>query len=75
MGLFDAFKAQRDEFDNTHHGNLTHDALGGHLAYEVTKAYEAHCAKNGKPDSHAKAKEVIAGLFGAGLTRLAETKA
>jgi hypothetical protein len=28
-------------------------------AYEAAKAWEDHCAKNGKPDSHAKAKEFL----------------
>jgi hypothetical protein len=26
---------------------------------QVAKAYEDHLAKNGKPDSHAKAKEIL----------------
>ena len=26
---------------------------------QAAKAYEDHCAKNGRPDSHAKAKEVL----------------
>ena len=29
------------------------------LAYEAAKAYEDHVAANGKPDSHAKAKEIL----------------
>ena len=30
---------------------------------QAAKAYEEHCARNGKPDSHAKAKELLYILF------------
>jgi hypothetical protein len=30
---------------------------------QAAKAYEDHCAQNGKPDSHAKAKEILYVLF------------
>ena len=33
------------------------------LAYEAAKAYEDHVAANGKPDSHAKAKEILYACF------------
>jgi len=38
------------------------------------KAYEDHCAANGKPDSHAEAKELIAGFAAAFIDREVETK-
>lgn len=41
---------------------------------QAMKAYEDHCAANGKPDSHAKAKEVLAGFAGAFIDREFETK-
>ncbi|KAN0084616.1 Protein of unknown function (DUF3759) domain containing protein [Tylopilus felleus] len=75
MGIFsDQHEDSYNELQNTHSGHITHDLLGGGVAYEAAKAWEDHCAKNGKPDSHAKAKEILAGLVGAGLTRLVETK-
>ncbi|KAH0835813.1 hypothetical protein J3R83DRAFT_9672 [Lanmaoa asiatica] len=40
----------------------------------ATKAYEEHCARNGKPDSHAKAKEIFAGFAAAAITQIVETK-
>ncbi|KAG0001768.1 hypothetical protein BGZ79_004188, partial [Entomortierella chlamydospora] len=40
----------------------------------AAKAYEKHVEKNGKPDSHAKAKEIFAALAGAAVDRLIETK-
>jgi hypothetical protein len=33
------------------------------IILQAAKAYENHCAKNGKPDSHAKAKEILYVLF------------
>ena len=44
------------------------------LSDQAMKAYEDHCAENGKPDSHAKAKEVLAGFAGAFIDREFETK-
>jgi hypothetical protein len=73
MGLFSgSFESDHNEVHNK--GSYTHDALGGAVAYEAFKAYEDHLAANGRPDSHAKAKEILAGLVGAAVTQLAETK-
>jgi len=64
-----------DEVSNApHKAELSHELIGGAAAYEAAKAYEDHCAKNGKPDSHAKAKEIFAGLAGVAVDRLVETK-
>ncbi|KAH9020774.1 putative phosphoglycerate mutase family protein [Lactarius hengduanensis] len=41
---------------------------------DAAKAYEEHCAREGKPDSHAKAKEIFAGFAGVAVDRLVETK-
>ena len=43
-------------------------------ARQAAKAYEKHCEENGKPDSHAKAKEILAGFAGAFVDRMVETK-
>jgi len=48
--------------------------LGGAVAYEAAKAYEDHVAANGHPDSHAKAKEIFAGIAGAFIDREVESK-
>jgi hypothetical protein len=42
-----------------HKAALSHELIGGAAAYEAAKAYEDHVAANGKPDSHAKAKEIL----------------
>ena len=43
-------------------------------SFQAAKAYENHVAENGKPDSHAKAKEIAASLAGAFIDRIVETK-
>ncbi|KAG8805101.1 hypothetical protein FRC17_005732 [Serendipita sp. 399] len=44
------------------------------LPQEAAKAYERHVAENGKPASHAEAKEIMAGIVGAFVDREVETK-
>ncbi|KAF4501670.1 phosphoglycerate mutase family [Fusarium agapanthi] len=67
---------QYDQFSENkeHHAKLSHEIIGGAAAFEAAKAYEDHVAKNGKPDSHAKAKEFLAGAVGAFVEREFETK-
>ncbi|RUS20869.1 hypothetical protein BC937DRAFT_94163 [Endogone sp. FLAS-F59071] len=68
-------QAQYDEVINApHKATLSHELLGGAAAFEAVKAYEDHQAKNGKPDSHALAKELFAAFAGAAVDRLIETK-
>ncbi|KAB8201497.1 hypothetical protein BDV34DRAFT_229258 [Aspergillus parasiticus] len=57
-----------------HKGHWSHQVIGGAAAYEAMKAYNDHEAKNGKPQSHAQAKEVAAGFAFAAAERLFETK-
>ncbi|KAE8362642.1 hypothetical protein BDV27DRAFT_16272 [Aspergillus caelatus] len=57
-----------------HQGHWSHQVIGGAAAYEAMKAYNDHEAKNGKPQSHTKAKEIGAGLAAAAVERLFETK-
>ncbi|KAK5993711.1 hypothetical protein PT974_07147 [Cladobotryum mycophilum] len=79
MGWFDGDSDQAQAYDQyqqapPHEAHVTHELLGGAAAFEAAKAYEDHVAKNGRPDSHARAKEVVAGLIGAFVDREAETK-
>ncbi|KAG2367350.1 hypothetical protein BDR07DRAFT_1272175 [Suillus spraguei] len=60
--------------DAPHEAKLSHELLGGAVAFEAAKAYEDHCARNGQPQSHALAKELFAGFAGAAVDRLVETK-
>jgi len=63
-----------DQAAPKHEAHATHEMLGGAAAFEATKAYEKHCAANGKPASHAKAKELAAGFAGAFVDREVDTK-
>ncbi|KAJ7498845.1 hypothetical protein FB451DRAFT_1203232 [Mycena latifolia] len=60
--------------DDKHKAKLSHELIAGAAAYEAAKKYEEHCAANGKPDSHAKAKELIAAFSAAFVDRMVETK-
>ncbi|KAH9033894.1 hypothetical protein EDB85DRAFT_1949402 [Lactarius pseudohatsudake] len=59
---------------NEHKAKLSHELIAGAAAYEAAKAYEEHSEREGKPSSHAKAKEIFAGLAGVAVDRLVETK-
>ncbi|KAJ7132634.1 hypothetical protein C8R46DRAFT_1280836 [Mycena filopes] len=78
MGWFSDDSDQAQAYDQVnesgHKAELSHEVISAAAAYEAAKAYEDHCAKNGKPDSHAKAKEIIAGISGAIIDRIVETK-
>ncbi|KAJ7095452.1 hypothetical protein B0H15DRAFT_829596 [Mycena belliarum] len=60
--------------NHEHKAKLSHELIAGAAAYEAAKKYEEHCAANGKPSSHAKAKELIAAFSGAFVDRMIETK-
>ncbi|KAM4054592.1 hypothetical protein HRG_005428 [Hirsutella rhossiliensis] len=78
MGWFDDDSSQAEAHDvvtqRPHEAKWSHELLGGAAAFEAAKAYEDHVAKNGQPDSHAKAKEIVAGFIGAFVDREVETK-
>ncbi|KAH9938057.1 uncharacterized protein B0H18DRAFT_1090933 [Fomitopsis serialis] len=77
MGWFDDSdkSAAYDEVNNApHKAELSHELIAGAASYEAAKAYEKHVAANGKPTSHAEAKELLAGFAGAFVDRLVETK-
>ncbi|KDQ54515.1 hypothetical protein JAAARDRAFT_160537 [Jaapia argillacea MUCL 33604] len=57
-----------------HKSHLSHELIAAAASYEAAKAYENHCQKNGKPASHAEAKELLAGITGGFVDKIAETK-
>ena len=57
-----------------HEPSFVHELIAGAASYEAMKAYENHVAQNGEPDSHAKAKELMAGFAGAFVDREFETR-
>ncbi|PYI03227.1 CipC1 protein [Aspergillus sclerotiicarbonarius CBS 121057] len=77
MAWFSDFQSHKDEFDGAgdeHKAKLSHEVIGGAAAYEAMKSWEEHQAKNGKPDNHAQAKEILAGLAGAFIDKEFEEK-
>lgn len=64
-----------EEFENhKHKAKLSHEIFAGAAAWKAAKEYEEHCAKHGKPVSHAQAKAVFAGILGATIDKMIETK-
>ncbi|KAJ6101853.1 hypothetical protein N7486_004280 [Penicillium sp. IBT 16267x] len=57
-----------------HEASFTHELLAGAASYEAAKAYEQHEEREGKPASHEKAKEIMAGFAGAFIDREVESK-
>ena len=78
MGWFSEDSEQAQAYDQVinapHKAELSHELLAAAASYEAAKAYEKHCAANGKPDSHAQAKELLAAFGGAFIDRMVETK-
>ncbi|CAK5271190.1 unnamed protein product [Mycena citricolor] len=75
MGWFDQHEDSYAQVENApHEASFSHELIAGAAAFEAAKAYEKHCAENGKPDSHATAKELIAGFAGAFIDRQVETR-
>ncbi|KAJ5349337.1 hypothetical protein N7541_007064 [Penicillium brevicompactum] len=82
MGWFDnnsdqaqAYESvQQDDYHKKHDPSKIHELLAGAASYEAAKAYEDHVARNGQPESHAKAKEILAGFAGAFIDREVESR-
>ncbi|KAI0337647.1 hypothetical protein BDW22DRAFT_1363908 [Trametopsis cervina] len=65
---------QYNSVEQPHESSVSHELISGAAAFEAAKAYEKHVSQNGQPQSHAEAKEIIAGLAGAFIDREFETK-
>ncbi|KAG5654007.1 hypothetical protein H0H81_008316 [Sphagnurus paluster] len=66
MGWFSDDSSQAQAYNqvtnSTNKASLPHELIAAAASYEAAQAYEKHCAKNGKPPSHAKAKELLCAL-------------
>ncbi|KAJ5104603.1 hypothetical protein NUU61_001950 [Penicillium alfredii] len=60
--------------EKKHESHFSHELIAGAASFEGMKAWEDHQRKQGKTVSHSFAKEAIAGLVGAEVDKLAETK-
>ncbi|KAJ1707108.1 cipC1 protein [Aspergillus flavus AF70] len=80
MGLLDYIQGQGhddayEQVNNApHKAQLSHELIAAAASYEAAKAYENHVAANGKPPTHAQAKEFLAAVTGAFIDRTVETK-
>lgn len=57
-----------------HEAKFSHELIAGAASFEAFKAFEDHQRREGKPVSHAFAKEALVGLAGAEVDKLFETK-
>ncbi|KAI1437503.1 hypothetical protein GGR50DRAFT_645374 [Xylaria sp. CBS 124048] len=73
---FDEGREHRDNLyeGEPHQASLSHEIIGGAASFEAMKLFEDHQRKEGKTVKHAFAKEALAGLAGAEVDRLFETK-
>ncbi|KAG6819821.1 hypothetical protein H0H93_008231 [Arthromyces matolae] len=79
MGWFSENSEQAAAYEQVtgnapHTTEWSHQLLAAAASYEAANLYEKHVAANGKPDSHAEAKKIAAGLAGAFIDRVVETK-
>src|SRR4051812_30611265 len=76
--LGDAHNDYQQAYDTSNNtpndAKLSHELIAGAGAFAAFKAFEDKQRGEGKPVSHQFAKEVLAGLAGAEVDRLAETK-
>jgi len=78
MGWFDDARDNHQEvygsggYDNQ--AKFSHEVVAGGAAFEGMRLFEQHQRSEGKPVSHAFAKELLAGFVGGEVDKLAETK-
>ncbi|KAI0443885.1 hypothetical protein F4803DRAFT_286944 [Xylaria telfairii] len=73
---FDEAREKRDQIydGQPHESHLSHELIGGGAAFEAMKLFEDRQRREGKTVNHAFAKEVLAGIAGAEVDKLFETK-
>ncbi|KAK0719895.1 hypothetical protein B0H67DRAFT_169481 [Lasiosphaeris hirsuta] len=80
MGMTQEARTTRDEiYDRTeyndhHKAKLSHELIGGAAAFEAMHLWEKKQRESGQEVKHSFAKEALAGLAGAEIDRLVETK-
>ncbi|KAJ7148607.1 hypothetical protein C8R46DRAFT_1044681 [Mycena filopes] len=78
MGFFSQDSNEANAYNqlegNKHQSDISHQLLAGAASFAAAREYEKHCEKNGKPQSHAEAKELLAGFAGAFIDREIETR-
>ncbi|KAJ7041858.1 hypothetical protein C8F04DRAFT_110112 [Mycena alexandri] len=79
MGFFNENSDEAQAYNqlssgNVHKAEMSHELLAGAASFAAAREYEKHCEKNGKPQSHAEMKELLAGFAGAFIDREVETR-
>lgn len=77
FGWDDAQKGHQEVYGSGGYDNqakFSHELIAGGAAFEGMKLFEDRQRKEGKPVSHAFAKELLAGFVGGEVDKLAETK-
>ncbi|UZJ51611.1 hypothetical protein CBS101457_000931 [Exobasidium rhododendri] len=74
MGFFSSDSHQEVYNNQPREGKWSHELVGGAAAFEGMRKYEQYEEKEGKPENHALAKEILAGFVGAETDKLFETK-
>lgn len=74
FGFSDAKEQHDDVYTDQHQGHFSHEAMCGGVAFEAMKKFEDSQRKKGAPVNHSMAKEMIMGLAGGEMDKLAETK-
>ncbi|KAJ6022222.1 hypothetical protein N7540_007726 [Penicillium herquei] len=64
----------REEEPQHHEAKFSHELIAGAASFAGMKAWEDHQRKEGKTVKHAFAKEALAGLVGAEVDKLVESK-
>ena len=57
-----------------HHGDLTHELIGGAAGFEAMRMYEHHREREGIVGHHALGKELIAGFAAAEAVKLIDER-
>jgi len=75
MGWFDNKDAYEQVVNSGEHkSSISHELIAAAASYEAAKAYEKHREAKGEPVGHEKAKEIFAGVAGAFIDNIVETK-
>ncbi|TID22889.1 signal transduction protein [Venturia nashicola] len=74
FGWGESHDAYNEVQNSDNKAELSHEVLAGGASFAAFKMFEDNQRKEGKPVSHQFAKELLVGLAGAEVDRLAETK-
>ncbi|KAJ7170675.1 hypothetical protein C8R43DRAFT_59821 [Mycena crocata] len=78
MGFFGGDSDEANAYEQfqsgkAHKSDISHELLAGAASFVAAREFEKHCAANGKPQSHAEAKALMAGFAGAFIDKEVES--